>query len=173
MNKIEIIKTNISTLQVDAIVNAANNSLTGGGGVDGAIHKAAGKEFTEACRALKGCATGQSKITKGFNLPAKFVIHTVGPVWNNGTENEEALLQSCYQTSLWLAMENQIRTIAFPSISTGAYRFPFERAAKIAHKTINNFLETNPAIEIVYLVCYTDKDLQLLKRTLQNECKTR
>jgi O-acetyl-ADP-ribose deacetylase len=122
--KIQIINTNITTLQVDAIVNAANNSLTGGGGVDGAIHKAAGPKLQAYCAKLRGGKTGFAKITPAFNLPAKFVIHAVGPVWNNGTENEEVLLQSCYEHSLQLAVENNIKTIAFPCISTGAYRFP-------------------------------------------------
>ncbi|MBL7910110.1 MAG: O-acetyl-ADP-ribose deacetylase [Bacteroidia bacterium] len=166
MHKIEIIKADITQLKVEAIVNAANNSLMGGGGVDGAIHKAAGKDLLEACRALKGCATGNSKITKGYNLPAKFIIHTVGPVWNNGTENEEWLLASCYNSSLQIASGNSIKTIAFPSISTGAYRFPFDKAAKIAYSTISNFLNNNSTIEKVYLVCYSDKDLEQMKRSI-------
>jgi len=166
MHRIEIIKADITQLNVDAIVNAANNSLMGGGGVDGAIHKAAGKELLEECRALKGCATGKSKITKGYNLPARFIIHTVGPVWNNGTQNEEILLATCYNSSLQLASENNIKTIAFPSISTGAYRFPFEKAAKIAHSTIMDFLNANTYIEKVYLVCFSDKDLEQMKRAI-------
>jgi O-acetyl-ADP-ribose deacetylase len=162
--KIEIINIDITTLQVDAIVNAANNSLTGGGGVDGAIHKAAGKELTDYCSTLKGCATGLAKITPGFNLPAKYIIHAVGPVWNNGTENEEALLQSCYQNSLQLAVENNCATIAFPCISTGAYRFPFDKAANIALNTITKFLNKNESIEKVCLVVFGEKDLKQYKR---------
>ncbi len=169
MLKIEIIKADITQLKVDAIVNAANNSLMGGGGVDGAIHKAAGKELTEECRTLKGCSTGKSKITKGYNLSAKYVIHTVGPVWNNGTANEETLLASCYDSSLQLALENNIKTIAFPSISTGAYRFPFDKAAKIAYRTISGFLMNDNSIEKVYLVCYSDKDLDQMKRVINDE----
>lgn len=166
MDRIEIIKADITKLKVDAIVNAANNSLMGGGGVDGAIHKAAGKELLEECRKLRGCATGQSKITKGYNLPAKFIIHTVGPVWNNGTENEELLLASCYKTALQLAIEHNVKTIAFPSISTGAYRFPFDRASTIAYQTISNYLLNNLNIERVFLVFYSDSDLEQMKRIL-------
>lgn len=164
--KIEIINTDITTLQIDAIVNAANNSLTGGGGVDGAIHKAAGAELREFCITLRGCETGYAKITPGFNLPAKFVIHAVGPVWNNGTENEEKLLAMCYQNSLQLAVENIIKTIAFPCISTGAYRFPFDMAAGIALKTINDFLSSNSSIEKVYLVVFGEKDLRNYEKNL-------
>lgn len=167
MGKIEIIKADITRLKVDAIVNAANNALMGGGGVDWAIHKAAGNELLEECRALKGCETGQSKITKGYNLPAKFIIHTVGPVWNNGTENEEELLRSCYLTSLQLANDHHVKTIAFPSISTGAYRFPFDKAATIAYQTIVNYLNHNTLIEKVYLVCYSDKDVEQYNRAIQ------
>lgn len=167
MNKIEIIKADITHLNVDAIVNAANNALMGGGGVDWAIHKAAGKELMEECRLLKGCETGQSKITKGYDLPAKFVIHTVGPVWNNGTEKEEALLKSCYETALQLAIENGLKTIAFPSISTGAYRFPFDKASRIAYTTIRCILENNDVIEKVYLVCYSENDLHQLNRVIE------
>ena len=163
-NSIEIINTDITTLHVDAIVNAANNSLTGGGGVDGAIHKAAGPQLREYCITLRGCETGYAKITPGFNLPAGFVIHAVGPVWNNGTGNEEMLLAICYQNSLQLAVENNISTIAFPCISTGAYRFPFEKAACIALKTIDTFLKNNSSIEKIYLVVFGERDLKNYER---------
>lgn len=162
--KIELINTDITTLDVDAIVNAANNSLAGGGGVDGAIHRAAGPKLREYCLTLKGCKTGHAKITPGFNLKAKFVIHTVGPVWNNGTENEKTLLGMCYQNSLQLAVENKIQTIAFPCISTGAYRFPFDKAAFIALSTIDHFLKLNNSIEKVYLVVFGQKELDQYDR---------
>ncbi len=164
--KIEIINADITVLEVDAIVNAANNSLTGGGGVDGAIHKAAGPELRGYCVRLRGCETGSAKITPGFSLPAKFVIHAVGPVWNNGTENEEQLLAGCYRQSLQLAVENNIKTIAFPCISTGAYRFPFDKAAGIAIATIAEFLKMHSAIEKVLLVVFGEKDLKRYMRIL-------
>jgi O-acetyl-ADP-ribose deacetylase (regulator of RNase III) len=161
---IEILRADITTLKVDAIVNAANNSLMGGGGVDGAIHRAAGPQLKDYCFTLKGCATGQAKITPGFNLPAKFIIHTVGPVWNNGTENEEQLLAMCYSNSLHLALDNNIETIAFPSISTGAYRFPFDKAAEIALKTISSFLKANTKPVKVFLVVFSESDFQKYQR---------
>lgn len=164
--KIEIINADITTLKIDAIVNAANNSLTGGGGVDGAIHRAAGWQLKEYCITLRSCETGYAKITPGFNLPAKYVIHAVGPVWNNGTENEAELLAMCYQNSLQLAVENNIKTIAFPCISTGAYRFPFDKAAGIALKTIDAFLNKNHSIEKIYLVVFGESDFKNYERIL-------
>lgn len=169
--RIELIQADITTLEVDAIVNAANSSLTGGGGVDGAIHRAAGPELREYCITLKGCRTGEAKISPGFNLPAKYVIHTVGPVWNNGTENEEQLLSKCYENCLKLAVENNIKTIAFPSVSTGAYRFPFEKAAKITLEIITHFLESNNQIEKLYLVVFSEREFQQCERVYNNYLK--
>jgi O-acetyl-ADP-ribose deacetylase (regulator of RNase III) len=143
------------TMQVvDAIVNAANNSLLGGGGVDGAIHHAAGANLLEECRTLGGCETGGAKITKGYNLPAKFVIHTVGPIWQGGNHNEDKLLASCYRKCFALARKNHIRTLAFPSISTGIYRFPVERASYLALQEIIKELETNTNLDRVFIVCF-------------------
>lgn len=158
--KIEIIQADITTLEVDAIVNAANTSLLGGGGVDGAIHRAAGPQLLEECRGLGGCDTGSAKITRGYKLPAKYVIHAVGPVWHGGQHNEDALLASCYTSAFSLMLENGLRDIAFPAISCGVYRFPLERAATIAISETIRFLEKNPEVEKVYLVCFSDQMFQ-------------
>jgi O-acetyl-ADP-ribose deacetylase (regulator of RNase III) len=155
-NKIELHLGDITKLKVDAIVNAANTTLLGGGGVDGAIHNAAGPKLLEECKTLNGCKTGEAKITKGYNLPAKFVIHTVGPVWNKGKFNEDKLLANCYRNSLKLAVDNKIKTIAFPAISTGVYSFPLERAIKIAIAEVKKFLRTNESVEKVIFVCFDD-----------------
>lgn len=154
MIRFEIIKGDITKLNVDAIVNAANSSLLGGGGVDGAIHRAAGPQLAIECRMLNGCKTGQAKITKGYNLPSRFVIHTVGPVWQGGDKKEAEFLSQCYRNSLDIAVKNNIKTLAFPSISTGIYRFPIERAAKIAIKEIIEFLERDASIDKVIMVCF-------------------
>ncbi|MGE5845206.1 MAG: O-acetyl-ADP-ribose deacetylase [Ignavibacteria bacterium] len=155
--KIEIVRGDITKQKVDAIVNAANTSLLGGGGVDGAIHRAAGPELLEYNKKLGGCPTGEAKISPGFNLSAKYIIHTVGPVWNGGNRNEDELLASCYNNSLRLAVEKGIKTIAFPSISTGAYRFPLERAAKIAIAETKKFLKKNNSIQKIVFVCFDDE----------------
>lgn len=160
MTGIEILKGDITKLKVDAIVNAANRTLLGGGGVDGAIHRAAGKELLAECRTLNGCETGQSKITKGYNLPAKYVIHTVGPVWYGGNKNEPGLLKSCYTTALNLAKENNIKTIAFPAISCGVYHFPIDKASKIAYDTVREFINKNDCLEKVIFIDINDRIIE-------------
>jgi len=170
MERFEIIQGDITKVETDAIVNAANKTLLGGGGVDGAIHRAAGPELLEECRKLNGCETGQAKITKGYRLPAKYVIHTVGPVWQGGDNNEDNLLASCYRNSLRLAVENGIKTIAFPSISTGAYRFPVKRAAKTAVTEILRFLSEDNSVEKVYMVCFDRETMRAYEEAL-NEAR--
>ena len=166
--KIELHKGDITKLKVDAIVNAANTSLLGGGGVDGAIHRAAGPELLEYNKKLGGCPTGEAKISPGFNLPAKYVISTVGPVWRGGNNNEDELLANCYKNSLKVAIDNNIKTIAFPSISTGVYSFPIEKASKIAVREVKNFLEKISSIERVIFVCFDDKTYDLYENLLGN-----
>lgn len=155
-DRFEVIKGDITKLDVDAVVNAANSSLLGGGGVDGAIHRAAGLELLNECRKLNGCKTGEAKITQGYKLPAKWIIHTVGPIWRGGSNEEDMLLARCYRNSLELAVKTGIKTIAFPSISTGAYRFPLDRAAKIAVSEIEKFLEEDTSLEKVIMVCFDE-----------------
>lgn len=167
-SKLELYKGDITNLNVDAIVNAANTSLLGGGGVDGAIHRAAGHELLEYNQRLGGCTTGEAKISPGFKLPAKYIIHTVGPVWNGGKNNEDKLLANCYKNSLKLAAENNIKTIAFPSVSTGVYRFPVERASKIAVKEVKDFLEKDSPIEKVIFVCFDDRTYEIYNEILKH-----
>ena len=166
MAVIEVLQGDITKLEVDAIVNAANRSLLGGGGVDGAIHRAAGRSLLDESRTLNGCETGQSKITKGYNLPAKYVIHTVGPVWNGGNKQERELLKSCYYTALELARENNIKTIAFPSISCGVYRFPIEEACKIAISTVKEYLNNYVGFEKVIFINPSEDIVEIYEKIL-------
>ena len=166
MNRIEVIHGNITKLEVDAIVNAANRSLLGGGGVDGAIHRAAGSQLLDECKTLGGCETGKAKITKGYNLPAKYVINTVGPVWYGGNNHEEEILASCYQSCFTLVKDYSIKSVAFPAISTGVYRFPLKKATQVAiHETLK-FLEIYKELEMVIFVCFLREVFEVYQREL-------
>lgn len=165
MERIRVVQGDITKLEVDAIVNAANNTLRGGGGVDGAIHRAAGPELLEECKLLGGCPTGEARVTKGYKLPAKWVIHTVGPIWKGGIRNEDGLLRSCYRQSLVAAQKLGARTVAFPSISTGAYGFPLERATKIAIQEVVEFLKTEPNMQVIF-VCFGSEAFETYERVL-------
>ncbi len=171
-HRTQVVEADITTLVVDAIVNAANNSLLGGGGVDGAIHRAAGPELLEECRKLGGCDTGDAKITAGYDLPATHVIHTVGPVWHGGNANEDALLASAYRRSLEVASANGVRTVAFPAISTGVYGFPVDRAARIAVREVTSYLEGHPEFEQVQLVCFGKQALSEFTAALDEIANT-
>jgi len=168
LDRIQVLQGDITLQKVDAVVNAANNSLLGGGGVDGAIHRAAGPELLEECRKLNGCPTGEAKITQGYNLPAKWVIHTVGPIWRAGFNNEDELLKLCYRNSLALAGKFKLQSIAFPAISTGVYRFPLERATGIAVTETVRFLRKNRLIKKVKFVCFSKKTYDTYLKILKN-----
>jgi O-acetyl-ADP-ribose deacetylase (regulator of RNase III) len=165
-HRIELLQGDITKLNCDAIVNAANKTLLGGGGVDGAIHRAAGPNLLNECRTLNGCETGKAKITKGYSLPALHVIHTVGPVWHGGLSDEKELLESCYRESLNVAVKNNCRCIAFPNISTGVYRFPKKLAAEIAIETVKAFLNDNQGVDRIVFVCFDDENYRIYKELL-------
>ena len=164
--RIKIFEGDITMLEVDAIVNAANNSLLGGGGVDGAIHRAAGPQLLAECVTLDGCRTGEAKISGGYDLPSKHVIHTVGPVWDGGRADEDSLLADCYRNSLMVAEENGLKTVAFPAISAGVFGFPKERASRIAVREVRAFLDQDVGIEQVIFVCFSERDFDLYQRVL-------
>jgi O-acetyl-ADP-ribose deacetylase (regulator of RNase III) len=166
MTRIRALQANIVTLTVDAIVNAANSSLLGGGGVDGAIHRAAGPQLLEECRKLGGCTTGDAKLTKGYKLPAKFVIHTVGPVWHGGKKGEPELLASCYRNSLTIAVDHELKSIVFPSISTGVYGYPIDLAAQVAVNTVSETIKKQSKIEEVLFCCFSPSDLEVYESLL-------
>lgn len=166
MKQVQVIQGDITTLAVDAIVNAANTTLMGGGGVDGAIHRAAGPALYAACRKFNGCPTGEARITSGFNLPARYIIHTPGPIWHGGTGDEAQLLANSYRNSLLLAEEHSCRTVAFPSISTGVYAFPLDQAAPIALETIRDFLTQSTSVEQVTMVCFDPATLAAYRAVL-------
>jgi len=169
MSRIELVQGDITQLQVGAVVNAANRSLQGGGGVDGAIHRAAGEALKAECRSLGGCETGDAKLTNGYHLPAHYVIHTVGPVWQGGTKEEAQQLASCYRRSLEIASQNNITSLAFPCISTGVYRFPPRQAAQIALETVRAGLQMFPDIKKVIFVCYSAEDFKIYQELLSIE----